>query len=102
MKFKIIFHPDAAREISGLDNQQKLLVLKQIKKLSLTPATGKKLGNKQGLDLTGYRKMYADRKKIRIVYKIVEKKILVQIIAIGKRDNMKAYKKAANRIQDNF
>ena len=102
MEFKIIFHPDAAREISELDNRQKLLVLKQIKKLSLTPGNGKKLGNKQGHDLTGYRKMYADRKKIRIVYKIVEEKILVQIIAIGKRDNLKVYKKAANRTQDNF
>jgi len=102
VKFKIIFHPDAAREIFVLDNRQKFLVLKQIKKLSLTPGNGKQLGNKQGLDLSGYRKMYADQKKIRIVYKIVEKKILVQIIAIGKRDNMKVYKKAANRIQDNF
>ncbi len=98
MQFKIIFHPDAACEISELDNRQKLLVLKQIKKLSLTPGVGKKLGNKQGLDLSGYRKMYADRKKIRIVYKIVEEKIMVQIIAIGKRDSMKVYRKAANRI----
>ena len=70
-------------------------------KLSLTPGNGKQLGNKQVLDLSGYRKMYADQKKIRIGYKIVKKKILVQIIAIGKRDNMKVYKKAANRIQDN-
>ncbi|MBT3387012.1 MAG: type II toxin-antitoxin system RelE/ParE family toxin [Desulfobacula sp.] len=101
MKFKIIFHPDAARKISELDNRQKSLVLKQIKKLSLTPGNGKQLGNKQGLDLSGYRKMYADRKKIRIVYKIVKKMILIQIIAIGKRDSMKVYKKAANRIQDN-
>ncbi len=102
MKFKIIFHPDAAREISELDNRQKFLVLKQIKKLSLTPGNGKKLGNKQGLDLSGYRKMYVDRKKIRIVYKIVEEKILVQVVAVGKRDNIKVYKKAANRIQDDF
>jgi len=101
MKFKIIFHPDAAREISELDNRQKILVLKQIKKLALTPGSGKQLGNKQGLVLSGYRKMYADQKKIRIVYKIVEKKILIQIIAIGKRDNMKVYKKVANRIPDN-
>ena len=96
MRFKIIFHPDAACVISELDNRRKSLVLKRIKKLSLMPGTGKKLGNKQGLDLSEYRKMYADRKKIRIVYKIVEKTILVQIIAIGKRDNMKVYKKAAN------
>jgi len=102
MKFKIVFHPDAAREIPELDNRQKVLVLKQIKKIPLTPGIGKQLGSKKGLDLSGYRKMYADRKKIRIVFKIVEKKILIQIIVIGKRDNMKVYKKAAKRIQDNL
>jgi len=48
MKFKIIFHPDAAREISELDNRRKVLVLKQIKKLSLTPGNGKKLGKDPG------------------------------------------------------
>jgi mRNA interferase RelE/StbE len=98
MQFKIVFHPAAAIEVSELENRQKSLVLKQIKKISKTPYLGNDLGNKNGLDLSGYRKMYADRKKIRIVYKILEKKILIQIIAIGKRDNMKVYKKAANRI----
>jgi mRNA interferase RelE/StbE len=85
MQFKIVFHPDAANEISELDNRQKSLVLKQIKKISKTPYLGNDLGNKNGLDLSGYRKMYADRKKIRIVYKILEKKVLIQIIAIGNR-----------------
>jgi mRNA interferase RelE/StbE len=100
MKYKIFFHPDAAREVVGLDKREKLLVLKQINKLSLMPGQGKKLGNKQGFDLSGYRKMYVDKKKIRIVYKIVEEKILVQVIAVGKRDSMKVYKKAANRNKD--
>jgi mRNA interferase RelE/StbE len=98
MQFEISFHPDAAIEISKIDNRQKFLILKQIKKISKTPYSGKELGNKNGFDLSGYRKVYADRKKIRIVYKILEEKILIQIIAVGKRDNMKVYKKAANRI----
>jgi mRNA interferase RelE/StbE len=102
MKYKILFHPEAAREIANLDNRQKILVLKQINKLVLTPGRGKLLGNKQGIDLSGYRKLYVDRKKIRIVYKIVEENILVQIIAIGKRDSMKIYKKATSRIEDDF
>ncbi len=98
MKYKNFFHPDAAQELDSLDNREKLLVLKQINKLSMMPGQGKELGNKHGLDLSGYRKIYVDREKIRIVYKIVEEKILIQIIAIGKRDSLKVYKKAATRI----
>ena len=99
MTYKVLFHPDAAKEIARLDNRVKLLVLKQIKKLSLTPGLGSELGNRQGLNLSGYRKLYADKKKIRIVYKIVEKKILIQIIAVGKREGMEVYQKAATRPQ---
>ena len=98
MTYKILFHPDAAKEIAGLDNRVRLLVLKQIKKLSLTPGLGNEPGNKRGIDLSGYRKLYADKKKIRIVYKIVAEKVLVQIIAVGKREDMKVYKKAAKRL----
>ena len=60
MKYKILFHPEAAREIGNLDNRQKILVLKQINKLVLTPGRGKLLGNKQGINLSGYRKLYVD------------------------------------------
>ena len=99
MTYKILFHPAAAREVAGLDNRVRLLVLKQIKKLSLTPGLGNELGSKQGIDLTGYRKLYADKKKIRIVYKIIDEQILVQVISVGKRENLKVYKNAAKRIQ---
>ena len=98
MTYKILFHPDAAKEIAGLDNRVRLLVIKQIKKLSLTPGLGNELGNKRGIDLSGYRKLYADNKKIRIVYKLDAEKVLVQVIAIGKREDMKVYKKAAKRL----
>ena len=86
MTYKVLFHPDAAKEIARLDNQVKLLVLKQIKKLSLTTGRAIELGNRQGLNLSGYRKLYNDKKKFRIVYKIVNEKFLIQIIAVGKRE----------------
>ena len=99
MAYKILFHPDAAHDVASLNNRVRLLVLKQIKKLSLAPGLGNELGCKQGIDLSGYRKLYADKKKIRIVYKIIDEQILVQVIAVGKRESLKVYQKAANRIQ---
>ena len=100
LRYKVLFHPDAAKEVARLDNRVKLLVLKQIKKLSITPGLGSELGNRHGINLSGFRKLYADKKKIRIVYKIVDEKVLVQIIAIGKREGMNVYQKAATRLQE--
>ena len=42
--------------------------------------------------------MYADKKLLRIVYKIIDEEIIVEVIAIGKRDNMEVYKQASDRI----
>jgi len=48
--------------------------------------------------LSIYRKIYADKKKMRIVYKFADETIFVQIIAVGKRESMEVYKNAAKRI----
>ena len=98
MNYKIILKEEADNELSELDHNQKILVFKQLKKLSTSPELGVKLGNKAGFDLSGCRKIYVDKKKIRIVYKIVEDEIIVEIIAIGKRDEMEVYKKASQRL----
>lgn len=100
MTCKVVFHPEAAKELSSLDNRVKIMVLKQIKKISISPTLGKKLGSRMSLDLTGYRKLYVDRKKIRIVYKIVDQKVLIKIIAIGKREEMAVYQNAFDRIDE--
>jgi len=98
MSYEILIHPEAAKEIAALDRSVRLLVFKQIKKLSKMPGLGAQLGNKMGIDLSGYRKIYVDKKKIRIVYKIVEERIVVQIIAVGKREGMQVYQNAAKRL----
>ena len=76
----------------------KKLVKKQLDKLKTSPFLGEELGNKNGYDLTGYRKMYACKKQIRIVYSVINDLLLVHIIAIGKREDMEVYSTASERL----
>jgi mRNA interferase RelE/StbE len=98
MLYKITLKIEADEELSKLSERERILVFKQFKKLSTSPELGKPLGNKAGYDLSGCKKMYADKKRIRIVYTIVQNEIVVEIIAIGKRDEMEVYKSAAERL----
>ena len=97
MDYEIKFHPAALKEFCELDGSVKKLVKKQLDKLKTAPFLGEELGNKNGYDLTGYRKMYACKKQVRIVYSVIENVLLVNIIAIGKREDMEVYKTAADR-----
>jgi mRNA interferase RelE/StbE len=100
MTYKILFHTEAQKELNKLDGSVKLIVLKQIKKLTTKPLLGEVLGNKASSDLTGYRKLYANKKKIRIVYRIDEGKIEIYIITINKRENLEVYNIANLRKND--
>ena len=98
MSYKIILHPDVtAKDLTKLSKAQRFLVFKQFEKLQTSPELGALLGNRDGYNLSGYRKMYVDKKKIRIVYTILEEVITVEVIAVGKRDDMAVYAKAVER-----
>ena len=71
-------------------------VKKQLEKLREAPYLGEELGNKNGYDLSGYRKMYANKKQI--VYSIKDEILLINIISIGNRDDMEVYANAAERV----
>lgn len=86
MAYTLKFHPEAEKEFLELDNGVRERVAKQLVKISISPELGEKLGNRSGIDLSGYRKMYAEKKKIRIVYEVVEEEILIHIMAIGERN----------------
>ncbi len=98
MTYELKFHPLAELELKNLDGSVRLLVLKQLKKISINPQLGEELGNKHGFDLTGLRKMYVDNKKIRIVYSFNQNEIIVKIIAIGKRNDLDVYKNSNDKI----
>lgn len=98
MTYKILLKEEADEELKDLSNRERLLVFKQFKKIASSPELGKLLGNKAGYDLSGCRKMYADKKRIRIVYIILDEQIIIEVVAIGKRDEMEVYKNAAERL----
>lgn len=96
--YAIEFHEDVSKDLKELGNSTTALVFKKLLKIAQNPLIGDDLGNKANNNLAGLRKVYVDNKRVRIVYKIIEDKIEVFVIAVGKRDGMEVYKKAANRI----
>ncbi len=97
--YTIVFHEDVDNDLKEIGHTSALLVFKKLKQIAINPKIGQDLGNKANLNLSGYKKVYVDKKKIRIVYKIVDDKIEVFVVAVGKRDEMAVYKTASSRIQ---
>lgn len=96
--YTIEFFQEVEDDLKQLDHRVRILVFKQLKKLSLSPQLGDLLGNKAGMDLSGCRKMYVDNKRVRIVYRIIEEIIIVEIIAVAARDEMSVYHEASKRL----
>jgi len=92
------FYEEAEKDLSKLNKSIQNLFVKKLKQILANPDMGQDLGNKNNLNLSGLKKVYFDHKRYRIVYQIKETEIIIHIIAIGKRDNMKVYKDAHQRI----
>ncbi len=99
MPYRVTLTADAANNFRGLDGSLKQPVAKQLKKLETAPLLGEHLGNKSGLDLTGYYKLYAAKKAVRIVYRIIEQQVIVEVVAIGKREDLAVYQTTLKRIR---
>ena len=97
MTWSVKLLSEARKDFEKLDGSVRKSVLKKLVKLETNPYYGDMLGNKAGIDLTGYFKMYADDKRIRIIYKIIDHE--VHLIAIDKREDMEVYKLASQRIK---
>jgi len=67
-------------DLKALDHSLVLLVFKKLKQLQNAPQQGELLGNKYNMDLSGYRKVYVAKKKVRIVYKIVNDELVIYVI----------------------
>ncbi len=91
------FYEEAEKDLSKLNKSVQNLFVKKLAQIIRNPEVGKDLGHKNNLNLAGLKKVYFDNKRYRIVYEIKEQEIIIHIIAIGKRDNMKVYKEASQR-----
>ncbi|SFV66868.1 RelE/StbE replicon stabilization toxin [hydrothermal vent metagenome] len=96
--YNIEYHPALEQDFKELGHSTTQLVFKKLKKIAQNPIIGIDLGNKANMNLTGYKKVYVDKKRVRIVYKIVEDKIVIYVIAVGKRNDMEVYQKASDRV----
>lgn len=99
MRYSVILTDAAAADFRNLDGSLKEPVAKQLRKLETAPRLGEHLGNRAGLDLTGYYKLYAAKKTIRIVYRILEQTIVVEVVAIGKREDLAVYRETITRLR---
>jgi mRNA interferase RelE/StbE len=97
--FKVEFIASAKEEFSKLDGSIKQQVAKQLKALEINPYKGEALGNKAGIDLTGFYKLYVHKKQVRIVYQIINDKLMVLVVGIGKRDNLEVYAEVLKKLK---
>ena len=98
MAYKLNWKTEAKKDFSKLDKSIQKLTISQFKKLEKFPQLGLPLGNKAGIDLTGYKKLYFFKKKYRIVYKFDNTSKVVIIYSIGKRENMEVYKQVIRNL----
>ena len=99
MAYKLMWKKPAKEDFESLNKSIKKLTCTQFDKLKKSPQLGEPLGNKLGMDLTGFRKLYFNKKRHRIVYTIEEEEKKVTIYGIGKRNEMEAYREVKKRIE---
>lgn len=98
MAYSIKLIPDAEEDFARLDKSIQVQIANKIDKLAQNPLLGEPLGNKYRIDLTGFYKLYAVKKKYRIIYRLIGENIeLIEIVGIGKRDKEEIYRVLAKR-----
>ncbi len=95
--YEIKFHPLIEEDLRQLGNSIRLEVFKKLKKIQQSPQLGELLGNKNGMNLTGLRKVYVAKKQVRIVYEILDDVLIIHVVAIGKMEDMEVYRQANQR-----
>lgn len=98
--WRLVFKRSAYAEFLALDGAVRRKVASQLLKIRENPLVGEPLGHKMGINLTGYRKIYVDRKRIRIVWEVRDREIVVVVLGIGPRDKGKIYRLVARRVRE--
>lgn len=97
--------PEAVKDLKKLDGSQRKQVIKALDKLMTNPLPkseggyGSPLGNKNGVDLTGFLKIKLRGAGLRIVYKLVRIEGVAYVIIIEARAEAEVYESAKRRIE---
>ena len=107
MNWKLVYLPEAAKDLKNLAGSQRLLVVKALDKVLENPLPvseggyGKPLGNKQENDLAGFLKIKLKSAGIRVVYKLIRTESEMLVVVIGARADDEVYDTAQHRIKKN-
>ena len=96
--YSLKLHDKVYDDLKVLDNALVIKVFKKLKQIQQSPQIGENLGNKNGMNLSGFKKVYIDKKRVRIVFEVQDDILTVYAIAVGQRDDMEVYKKAFDRL----
>ncbi|MBU3638488.1 type II toxin-antitoxin system RelE/ParE family toxin [Polynucleobacter sp. AP-RePozz3-80-G7] len=92
--FSLEFHTLALKEWQKLDNSVKKQFKKQLQKRLVNPrAPSAKLHG----DLDNFYKIKLRTVGYRLVYEVIDHKLVILVIAVGKRNQDAVYKNAENR-----
>ena len=107
MNWKLVYLPEAAKDLKNLAGNQRLMVVKAIGKVLQNPLPvteggyGKPLGNKQSNDLAGFLKIKLRDAGIRVVYKLIRTETEMLVVVIGARADDEVYEMAQHRAKKN-
>ena len=96
--YSLKLHDKVYDDLKVLDNALVIKVFKKLKQIQQSPQIGENLGNKNGMNLSGFKKVYIDKKRVRIVFEVQDDILTVYTITVGQRDDMEVYKKAFDRL----
>ncbi|GBQ58427.1 type II toxin-antitoxin system RelE family toxin [Komagataeibacter swingsii] len=94
-EYAIEFDDRALREWDGLDGSVRKKFEKKLEKLVLNPYSP---GNELHGDLAGLYKIKLRQDGYRLVYQVVEQRIVIFVIAVGRREDNEIYMSATGRV----
>jgi len=100
MKHRVTLRDVAVKDFRALDGETQRQARRQFEKLGRNPELGANLGNKLGIDLTGYRALHFGRNRYRIVYRSLREEAEVEVWGIAKREVGAVYRMVARRIDE--
>ncbi|MEN9962860.1 MAG: hypothetical protein RIS66_1273 [Actinomycetota bacterium] len=94
MSFELRFEPDALNEWRALDKSVREPLKKKLaKRLEQPHVPNERLHNR----LSNCYKLKNDKTGHRLVYRVIDEQVVVLVLAVGKRERLEAYLKAAER-----
>lgn len=95
--FRVLFHDGVQDEFFNLDKAIQTRLSRKLAKRAVAPINP---ADALSGELAGCYKLKDNKSGSRLVYAVIEDKVLLLVIAIGKRERLSVYKIAATRLKN--